>query len=176
MQGVLWSNGMMHKSAVLGAPSVMREVISKEASDPLVVWTTGQRIKPTEVSPYLPRGYEEPIRCPTSWTAEQRTDDEISRVVRGHPTPFRQNGRHRSQKPAFSSRISPLAPFLLAGGGGWQSRNTLDVRAFWPFANSLSWRKAPSNELENRLITQPFHFSFFSKSRMSDHQPCLSAA
>jgi hypothetical protein len=65
-------------------------------------------------------------------------------------TPLRQMAVPKAKNLHFPRELdplAPLAPFLLAGGGGWRSEIVLDIRAFLPSAHSLPWQKGSRNPL-----------------------------
>jgi hypothetical protein len=68
------------------------------------------------------------------------------RTLQSSRDPFRQKLAQKGKNLHFSRGFDPLAPFLLAGGGGWQSRNMLDVRAFLAFRQLPALAQWPVTE------------------------------
>jgi hypothetical protein len=59
------------------------------------------------------------------------------------PTPFRQMGVPKAKNLHFPRAPDPLAPFLLAGGGGCRAQRTLEESAFLAFRQSLRLAERP---------------------------------
>ena len=75
-------------------------------------------------------------------TAPRHQNLHFSREIRPSPP----NDGAKGEKSAYlSGNSTPSANCLGGRRGGWNCEILFDVRAFWPSANGLAWRKAPLN-------------------------------
>ncbi len=127
---------------------------TRPMSYPLTLWPTGQRMEQVNANAYFPRSYKRPSVGQTVWptvhrilrTGERRRGEDplTTRAPRSAKWwPQKTKNLHFPRVP------DPLAPFLLAGGGGRQSEIMLNVRAFLAFrqlpALARRVRGAPAN-------------------------------